>query len=224
MATDNQFMAVGAKGVVHNNEAVQVIIGPDVTNVREEVDDLMENGGWEEFNNQISNDTPVAEKENETEFATNESQLFAPVDGKFINIEELKDDVFSQKMLGDGYAIEPSNGDIYANVEGTIESVFPTKHAIGIKSLSGAEILLHLGLDTVELKGKPFDILVKEGDSVKEDTKIATMNIDEVRKSGKDPVVITVVTNSDQYKLNKFKENSGSKVKHGNSIVLVYKG
>lgn len=223
LATDNQFMATGAKGVVHHNDAVQVIIGPDVTNVREEVDDLMEHGGWEAFNNQVSGDTPVAEKEKETEFATNESQLFAPVDGRFVNLSELKDDVFSQKMLGDGYAVEPINGDIYASVEGTIESIFPTKHAIGIKSLSGAEILLHLGLDTVELNGKPFDILVKEGESVKEDTKIATMNLDEVKNSGKDPVVITVVTNSDQYKLDNFKESTGSEVKHGDSIVLTYR-
>lgn len=223
LATDNQFMAVGAKGVVRNNDAVQVIIGPDVTNVREEVDDLMENGGWEEFTNQTSDTTPVAEKENQTQFATNESQLFAPVDGKFINIDKLNDDVFSQKMIGDGFAVEPTNGDIYSSVEGEIESVFPTKHAIGIKSLSGAEILLHLGLDTVELEGKPFDILVKEGDKVKEDTKLAIMDIDAVKKSGKDPVVITVVTNSDQYSLDKFNKENDSMVKHGDAIVLTYR-
>lgn len=221
LATDNQFMAVGAKGVVRNKDAVQVIIGPDVTNVREEVDDLIENGGWEQFDNQTSDNTPVAEKEQQTEFSTNESQLFAPVDGKFINIDELKDDVFSQKMLGDGYAIEPANGDIYSSVEGEIESIFPTKHAIGIKSLSGAEILLHLGLDTVELEGKPFDILVKEGDNVKEGTKLAVMNIEEIEDKGKDPVVITVITNSNQYSLDKFRKTNGSTVKHGDSIVLV---
>ncbi|PMD67947.1 alpha-glucoside-specific PTS transporter subunit IIBC [Companilactobacillus nuruki] len=223
LATDNEFMEVGAKGVVRNKDAVQVIIGPDVTNVREEVDDLIENGGWEMFDNQISNSIPVSEKESQTEFLTNESQLFAPVDGTFIELENLKDDVFSQKMIGDGFAIEPINGNIYSSVEGEIESIFPTKHAIGIKSLSGAEILLHLGLDTVELEGKPFEILVKEGQKVTEETLIAKMNIDEVKIAGKDPVIINVITNSDNYDLGRFNKSSTSGIKHGSPIAVVYK-
>ncbi|MQS75509.1 alpha-glucoside-specific PTS transporter subunit IIBC [Companilactobacillus halodurans] len=223
LATDNQFMSVGAKGVVRNKDAVQVIIGPDVTNVREEVDDLIDNGGWEEFNNQTSDPTSVEEKEQETKFITNESQLFAPVDGKFTEIEKLDDGVFSQGLIGSGYAVNPTSEDIYASVEGKIESIFPTKHAIGIKSLSGAEILIHLGLDTVEMEGKPFDILVSEGDEVSEDTKIGRMDIEQIKRAGKNPVVITVLTNGEKYSIDRFSKVDGTNVNHGDSIVLTHR-
>lgn len=223
LATDNQFMAVGAKGVVRNKDAVQVIIGPDVTNVREEVDSLIETGDWQAFNNQTTDSAPVAVKEEKTKFATDESQLFAPVDGKFVDLDKLSDDVFSQKMIGEGFAVAPDNGKIYASVEGTVESVFPTKHAVAIKSLSGAEVLLHLGLDTVELKGEPFDILVKEGQKVTESTQLVTMDLEAIKAADKNPVIITVITNSNEFEFEKYNKYNDSTVNHGDAVVVVHR-
>lgn len=93
-------------------------------------------------------------------------EVDAVVDGDIMPITDVKDDVFSTKMLGDGYAIKPKDNHIYAPIDGTISTLFPTKHAIGIKTEQGLEVLIHLGLDTVELKGAPFTVDVKQGDKV----------------------------------------------------------
>lgn len=125
-------------------------------------------------------------------------EVDAVVDGNIMPITDVKDDVFSTKMLGDGYAIKPSDKNIYAPVSGTISTLFPTKHAIGIKTDKGLEILIHLGLDTVELKGAPFTINVKPGDEVKAGSVIGTMDLDAIKKAGKDPVVLTIIANMDR--------------------------
>ena len=122
----------------------------------------------------------------------------APVTGKFQKLEDVKDDVFSKKMLGDGFAIDPSNGKIVAPVDGTIDSVMDTKHAVTLKTNKGhLDVLMHLGLDTVELKGKPFIINVKPGDKVKAGTQIGSMDIKAIKEAGKEPVVLTIIANMD---------------------------
>lgn len=127
-----------------------------------------------------------------------EEMLFAPADGEIVAIGEVEDPVFSKKMMGDGYAIRPASGQIYAPVAGRITSIFETKHAIGILTEAGAEVLVHMGLDTVELKGEPFEVLVKEGDLVTPDTKIAEMDIDKVLAAGKKTDILTVLTNAEK--------------------------
>lgn len=122
----------------------------------------------------------------------------APVTGELQKLEDVKDDVFSKKMLGDGFAIDPSNGKIVAPVDGTIDSVMDTKHAITLKTNKGhLDVLMHLGLDTVELKGKPFIINVKPGDKVKAGTQIGSMDIKAIKEAGKEPVVLTIIANMD---------------------------
>lgn len=127
-----------------------------------------------------------------------EETLYAPADGKVVAIAEVSDPVFSQKMMGDGFAVQPTNGTIYAPVAGTISSIFETKHAIGILTPGGAEVLVHMGLDTVELKGAPFEVLVSEGDTVTPETKIAVMDLDAVTAAGKQTDVLTVITNAEK--------------------------
>lgn len=127
-----------------------------------------------------------------------EETLYAPADGKVVAITEVSDPVFSQKMMGDGFAVQPTNGTIYAPVAGTISSIFETKHAIGILTSGGAEVLVHMGLDTVELKGAPFEVLVSEGDTVTPETKIAVMDLDAVTAAGKQTDVLTVITNAEK--------------------------
>jgi len=101
-------------------------------------------------------------------------------------------------MMGDGFAVQPTDNDVYAPVEGTISSIFETKHAIGILTENGFEVLLHMGLNTVELKGTPFEVHVKEGDHVTQDTLVATMDIAAVKAAGKGTDIITVITNQDK--------------------------
>lgn len=127
-----------------------------------------------------------------------EETLYAPADGKVVAITEVSDPVFSQKMMGDGFAVQPTNGTIYAPVAGTISSIFETKHAIGILTPGGAEVLVHMGLDTVELKGAPFEVLVSEGDTVTPETKLAVMDLDAVIAAGKQTDVLTVITNAEK--------------------------
>ncbi|KAF1300846.1 PTS system trehalose-specific EIIBC component [Enterococcus sp. JM9B] len=133
-----------------------------------------------------------------TPIATTEEKLFAPVDGQVIAIGEVSDPVFSQKMMGDGFAVRPTANEIYSPVAGKVTSVFETKHAIGLLTKTGAEVLVHMGLDTVELKGAPFDVKVKEGDEVTPNTLLAIMDIAAVKAAGKGTDVLTVLTNAEK--------------------------
>lgn len=104
-------------------------------------------------------------------------------------------------MLGDGYAVKPISGEIYSPVKGTITSVFPTKHAIGIKTDNDVEILIHIGIDTVELEGKPFTVNVSEGDKVTANTQLVFVDLEELDKSGKQKDVLVIITSENYKKL-----------------------
>ncbi len=121
-----------------------------------------------------------------------------PVEGEVVTIEEVDDPVFSQKMMGDGYGVRPESGEIYAPGTGKVVSVFPTQHAVGLEFENGIEVLVHIGIDTVELDGGPFDTVVKEGDEVTPDTLISTVDLQGLEKSGKDDTIIVVFTNMDK--------------------------
>lgn len=120
------------------------------------------------------------------------TNLFNPVKGNVINLEKVNDDVFSTKMMGNGFAVIPENGEIYSPIAGTIKSIFPTKHAIIIQSETGTEALIHMGLDTVSLNGESFDILVKEGQQVSEKTQIANIDLDFFKQKEIDDTIIVV--------------------------------
>lgn len=127
-----------------------------------------------------------------------EEMIYAPVAGEVIAIDQVNDPVFSKKMMGDGFAIRPTANEIYAPVYGKVVSVFETKHAIGITTATGAEVLVHMGLDTVELKGAPFDVKVEEGDQVTPETLLAVMDLTAVKASGKETDVLVVFTNGEK--------------------------
>lgn len=136
--------------------------------------------------------------------------------GRLMPITDVKDEVFSQKMLGDGYAIKPTDGKIYSPVAGTVTTVFPTKHAIGITTDNNLEILVHLGIDTVELKGEPFEVAVKQGDTVKQDDYLASMNIELITAENYDDTVIVVYTNMDVIK--SVSDVSAGDTTHGDTV------
>ncbi|KRM40815.1 PTS system IIBC component [Lactobacillus hamsteri DSM 5661 = JCM 6256] len=147
-------------------------------------------------------------------------EIEAPVSGKIENLEKVDDEVFSQKMLGDGFAIIPSDGSIVAPLDGKIVSVMSTKHALTMMSAKGnLEILIHMGIDTVELKGEPFTITVKEGQEVKSGQQLGTMNINKIKEAGKDPVVMMTVTNTEV--IQNMKLLKSGEVKAGESVFKV---
>jgi len=137
-------------------------------------------------------------KKKESPVANN--HLYAVAKGTLIPITEVNDPVFSQKMMGDGFAVLPENGTIFSPIEGEIISVFQTKHAVGMKTASGIEVLLHMGVDTVELNGAPFSIHVHEGDKVTKDTQIASVDLEAIKAAGKATDMIVVITNMDKVK------------------------
>ncbi len=124
--------------------------------------------------------------------------LYAVANGEVIPIEQVEDAVFSQKFMGDGYAVLPTDGKITSPCDGEVLNVFPTQHAVGIKTDEGVEILLHMGLDTVELNGEPFETVVKEGQRVTKDTVISTVDLESVKNAGKGTAMIVVLTNMDK--------------------------
>ncbi|WP_236636701.1 PTS glucose transporter subunit IIA [Exiguobacterium sp. SL-9] len=121
--------------------------------------------------------------------------LYAPMEGDIIPLEEVTDPVFSEKMMGDGIAIMPTNGTVVAPANGTIVQVAPTKHAIGIRTEDGAEILIHVGLDTVELNGAPFTVHVEVDDTVSVGQSLLTADLEQIQRAGKDTVTPMIVTN-----------------------------
>lgn len=122
-------------------------------------------------------------------------QLYAVADGTVQSIEQANDPVFAQKMMGEGYFIEPTNGHIYAPTSGIISSIFPTKHAIGLTTADGLELLIHMGINTVELGGVPFDIKVSEGQAVTKDTMLADVDLAAIKGAGKETAMMVLLTN-----------------------------
>lgn len=122
--------------------------------------------------------------------------VYAPISGMVIPCDQVQDQVFATGALGSGVAIEPANGKVYAPFDGTVMTLFPTKHAIGIVSDNGCEVLIHIGMDTVKLEGKYFEAKVKQGEHVKAGQLLITFDLDEIKKEGfcmQTPVIVTNV-------------------------------
>lgn len=128
-----------------------------------------------------------------------ENVLYAPCKGKVVPLSEVPDPTFSEKILGDGFAVIPSEGKIYAPTDGEIAMVFDTLHAITITSSSGTEILIHIGLDTVTLKGAPFTAHVAAGDQVKKGDLLMDVDLDKITGAGLNTVTPVLICNTDDY-------------------------
>lgn len=156
-------------------------------------------------------------------FGKKESEVVvtAPLNGKVVDLSNVPDPVFSQKMMGDGLAIEPSEGLVVAPVDGEIQSVFPTKHAVGIKTKTGVEILIHIGLDTVNLNGEGFEAYVKAGDKVKRGDKLISFDLGIITEKAKSTVTPIIITNMDEVVENLQKQAANDTVVIGNDILTI---
>lgn len=174
--------ALGASGVLEVGNGVQAIFGPTSDTLKNQILDIM---------NQETNE----HKEEST------IGLVAPLSGNVVALKKVPDEVFSQKMMGDGIAIQPTSGDVYSPVDGEIVNVFPTKHAITLRSDEGAELLIHLGLETVNLKGEGFEIKVSPKDKIKKGDLIAQFDINQIGEKGYNTITPIILLNGDQFKI-----------------------
>lgn len=126
-----------------------------------------------------------------------ESAIYAPITGEYVKIEDIPDPVFAQKMMGEGFGINPTEGEVVSPIDGKVDNVFPTKHAIGLKAKNGLELLVHIGLDTVQLDGEGFDILVESGDVVNVGDPLLKFDLDYIKENAKSVVSPIIITNSD---------------------------
>lgn len=147
-----------------------------------------------------------------------ESQvIYAPIKGKRLELETVEDKVFSEKLLGDGVAVEPEDNKLYSPVSGIISVVFPTRHVIGIKAENGADLIIHVGIDTVELKGEGFITKVKEGDRVKAGELLMEIDLKLIKKNYKATTMI-VIENFTEYTL---EHNLTQNVLAGNELMRI---
>jgi sugar PTS system EIIA component len=145
-------------------------------------------------------------------------ELLAPLSGNAVDLSAVPDPVFSEKMMGDGIAIEPTEGEVLSPVDGEIMQIFPTKHAIGIRAKNGAEILIHIGLETVSMNGEGFTTHVFEGSNVKAGDKLVSFDIDLVKEKAKSTVTPIIVTNSDS--ASSIEKLANGPVQKGNSPIM----
>ncbi|MBC3888596.1 PTS glucose transporter subunit IIA [Acetobacterium paludosum] len=195
----------GAIGVIKKGNGIQVIYGPKVTVIKSKLDEYLQSP-----ESDLETDIPVIQepseipKEKATEIeAPKATEIFgSPIDGVIANITETPDDAFSQKMVGDGVVIFPTGNKIYAPCDASVDVLFPTKHAVGLTSFRGTEILIHIGIDTVKLDGQGFTAFVKQGDQVKKGDLLLTLDLDYIAKNAPSTAIPIVFTNlSDNQKV-----------------------
>ncbi|MED1202295.1 N-acetylglucosamine-specific PTS transporter subunit IIBC [Heyndrickxia acidicola] len=198
----------GAKGYMKiNNRNIQIIVGTHVEFVAEA---MKRNEG----NTVPVKDETVVENLSAPVSSESKAEFIMPIDGEIVSLEIVPDDVFSQKMMGDGFAINPSGTVLVSPVNGTVTSVFPTKHAIGITSDEGAEILIHIGVDTVKLNGEGFTAYVSTGDKVKVGQRLVEVDFESLKS--KVPSILTpiIFTNAEYVNVLEYKHyKQGEKVK-----------
>lgn len=167
----------GSRGVILKGKGIQVIYGPQVAVLKTNLEAFLQ--------------TSAADQVSSGE------EIKSPMNGTVIPLSEVPDAVFSSEMLGKGFGVEPSEGKAYAPVDSEVTTVFDTKHAIGLMSKHGVELLIHIGMDTVKLNGKGFDVKVKTGDQVKAGDLLAEFDMDLIKGEGYPVTTAVVVTNTD---------------------------
>ena len=188
----------GASGVICKGQGVQVVYGPRVSNIKSDLEAYLASP---ESDKAEDASAPAAAAETApAAVASGKAIVIAsPLNGKVIPLEEVADGVFSEKMVGDGFAVEPTDNQVYAPADCEVTTVFGTKHAIGLTTPEGCELLIHLGIDTVQLNGAPFTINIKEGDTLKKGDLIGSFDEKAILDAGYRTVTPVVVTNSDAY-------------------------
>lgn len=191
LTDESTLKASGASGVIRKGNGIQIVFGPKVSVIKSALEDYMENPLSDSFD-----DALVRE---EKAFSADSETLCSFTSGEVVPLSQVRDEVFSTETLGKGFAIKSDCGRIYSPCKGTIESVFDTGHAVNIVSESGAEVLIHVGIDTVKLGGRFFEAHIKDGDKVKVGDTLLTFDDEAITGEGYDTTAVLVVCNSDDY-------------------------
>ena len=181
--------ASGASGVICKGNGVQVVYGPKVAVIKAKLEDYLESAPK----------NPVVAPSPATAPAAKDTVLSACLNGTVVLLADVKDEAFASGVLGDGIAIEPSDGELVAPADGEISSTFETHHAVGMTTADGAELLMHIGIDTVKLGGKHFTYLVNEGDKVKKGQPLIRFELEAIKAEGYPVTTPVIVCNTDDY-------------------------
>ena len=192
VGSEEEWQRAGAMGLIVKDKGVQAVYGPKADVLKSDIEDLLQSGA--DIPEPTVEATNKNKKNEEKHVLGIEKELFTVATGEVIALKDVNDPVFSQKMMGDGFAVIPATGEVTAPLSGKIVSVFPTKHAIGMQTAEGAEVLIHMGLDTVQMSQPAFEILVSEGQEVVAGTTIAQMDLDAIKNEGKETTIIVVFT------------------------------
>ena len=206
VGTEEEWKAEGAMGLVMKGQGVQAIYGPKADVLKSDIQDILDSG---EVIPETLPSQMTETQQNTVHYKGVTEEVYSVADGQVVALEQVEDPVFAQKMMGDGFAVEPANGNIVSPVTGTVSSIFPTKHALGLVTDSGLEVLVHIGLDTVSLEGKPFTVHVSEGQKVAAGDLLVTADLDAIREAGRKTSTVVVFTNGDVLKSVKL-EQTGS--------------
>ena len=196
----------GVKGVFEASGQLQIIFGTGAVN--EVYDEFIAianiAGGTKEENKEESKEEKAVNKtknlpESKEDLQESAKELYSPLKGEAIELSEVPDDIFANEILGKGMAVIPKEGLVTAPVDGEVSTLFDTLHAIGITGDNGVEILIHVGINTVELEGKYYKALVKEGDKVTNGQPLLECDLEGIRNAGYNTVTQVIITNSDEY-------------------------
>ncbi|HDJ6062578.1 TPA: PTS transporter subunit IIABC [Staphylococcus aureus] len=209
---------LGASGVLEVGNNMQAIFGPKSDQIKHEMQQIM-NGQVVENPTTMEDDKDETVVVAEDKSATSELShiVHAPLTGEVTPLSEVPDQVFSEKMMGDGIAIKPSQGEVRAPFNGKIQMIFPTKHAIGLVSDSGLELLIHIGLDTVKLNGESFTLHVEEGQEVKQGDLLINFDLDYIRNHAKSDITPIIVTQGNITNLD-FKQGEHGNISFGDQL------
>ncbi len=202
LVNDSLLKASGASGVIHKGNGVQIIYGPQVSVVKSHLEDFLDTPDADNPDALLGEEVP-ASAETETKASGNtakEISLYAHLTGTVIPLENVEDEAFSSGMLGEGTAIEPAEGRLYAPCDGRVDMVFDTRHAINLVSKDGCEILLHIGIDTVKLNGQFFEAHVSDGQEVRKGDLLISFDMDGIRKAGFKTTTPMIICNTDDYR------------------------
>ncbi|HDI0148735.1 TPA: PTS transporter subunit IIABC [Staphylococcus aureus] len=209
---------LGASGVLEVGNNMQAIFGPKSDQIKHEMQQIM-NGQVVENPTTMEDDKDETVVVAEDKSATSELShiVHAPLTGEVTPLSEVTDQVFSEKMMGDGIAIKPSQGEVRAPFNGKVQMIFPTKHAIGLVSDSGLELLIHIGLDTVKLNGEGFTLHVEEGQEVKQGDLLINFDLDYIRNHAKSDITPIIVTQGNITNLD-FKQGEHGNISFGDQL------
>lgn len=228
---DATLKASGASGIIKKGNGVQVVYGPKVAVIKSKLEeylkdpisDIEDNSLNNSLNNNLANSVnDKTPKENSNSAGVLVETIYSPIKGKIVKLENVLDEAFSSGAVGKGIAIEPSeDGKVFAPFDGVIETAFPTKHAIGLTSDKGVELLIHIGMDTVKLDGKYFTSHIEEGQKIKKGDLLMEFDTEKIKEEGYSVITPIVITNFENY--GAIEETSADSINVGDYLINIKK-